>query len=99
MSLAPDGRHTSVRGQDGEDGDCTIRGSGVNHPRTTLDTRFSEPGAVATSWEDARRVLERAELFWITTVRHDGRPHVTPLVAVWHDERLYFCTGPSEQKA
>ena len=32
-------------------------------------------------------------------VRPDGRPHVTPLVAVWLDGALHFCTGPGEQKA
>ena len=30
--------------------------------------------------------------------RH-GRPHVTPLVAVWHGDSVYFCTGEAEQKA
>jgi len=39
-----------------------------------------------------------AELFWIPTVRADGRPHVTPLPAVWHDGALHFCTGAAEQK-
>ena len=68
-------------------------------PETKLDARFSDPDAVAVSWEDTRQALEAAELFWITTVRRDGRPHVTPLVAVWLDETIYFCTGPSEQKA
>jgi general stress protein 26 len=38
-------------------------------------------------------------LFWITTVRVDGRSHVTPLVAVWLDEAIYFATGADEQKA
>jgi nitroimidazol reductase NimA-like FMN-containing flavoprotein (pyridoxamine 5'-phosphate oxidase superfamily) len=68
-------------------------------PITRLDTRFSEPGAVATEWDEARRLLETAELFWISTVRPDGRPHVTPLVAVWLDDAIHFATGPSEQKA
>jgi general stress protein 26 len=72
----------------------------VSTPTTSdLDARFSEPGAVATTWEQARRELEAAELFWITTVRADGRPHTAPLVAVWLDDELYFCTGPHEQKA
>jgi nitroimidazol reductase NimA-like FMN-containing flavoprotein (pyridoxamine 5'-phosphate oxidase superfamily) len=66
---------------------------------TTLDTRFSDPGAVVTSWDETRRVLETAELFWISTVRADGRPHVTPLVAVWLDSALHFSTGAGEQKA
>ena len=29
----------------------------------------------------------------------DGRPHVTPLIAIWLDDSLYFCTGATERKA
>jgi general stress protein 26 len=71
----------------------------MKDPTTELDERFSDPGAKATSWEAARAILETAEISWISTVRVDGRPHVTPLVAVWHDGALYFTTGPEEQKA
>jgi hypothetical protein len=56
--------------------------------RTHLDRRFSNPDAEATSWADTLRALEQAELFWVTTVRADGRPHTTPLVAVWLDGAL-----------
>jgi nitroimidazol reductase NimA-like FMN-containing flavoprotein (pyridoxamine 5'-phosphate oxidase superfamily) len=66
---------------------------------TTLDQRFSHPEANATSWADTSQVLADAQLSWICTVRADGRPHLTPLVAVWLDETLYFCTGAEEQKA
>lgn len=68
-------------------------------PTTKLDKVFSEQGAIATSWDDTRQALEAAELFWIATVRADGRPHMTPLVAVWLDDALHFCTGDAEQKA
>jgi nitroimidazol reductase NimA-like FMN-containing flavoprotein (pyridoxamine 5'-phosphate oxidase superfamily) len=68
-------------------------------PRTELDSRFSEPGAQPTSWEDTLEAIKQAGIFWISTVRTDGRPHVTPLVAVWLDDTLHFCTGPDEQKA
>ena len=68
-------------------------------PATTLDARFSDPKAAATSWDETRRALEAAELSWITTVRADGRPHVTPLVAVWLDDAIHFATGAAEQKA
>ena len=71
----------------------------MSTPVTTLDQRFSEAGAVATGWDETLRVIEAAELFWICTVRTDGRPHVTPLPAVWHDGALHFCTGAAEQKA
>lgn len=70
----------------------------MNNPVPQLDSRFSEPNAQATPWETTHQALEAAQLFWITTVRSDGRPHVTPLVAVWTDETLYFSTGPTEQK-
>ena len=71
----------------------------MNKPLTTIDARFSDPDAAATEWTESRRVLEGAELFWLTTVRADGRPHVTPLVAVWLDDAMHFATGASEQKA
>jgi general stress protein 26 len=71
----------------------------MKEPRTTLDARFSDPDAVATEWRETVRILETAELFWISTVRGDGRPHVTPLVAVWLDGAIHVCTGATEQKA
>jgi general stress protein 26 len=71
----------------------------MQQPVTTLDRRFSDPDAVATRWEETRHRLEQAELFWISTVRADGRPHLTPLVAVWLEDAIFFCTGPTEQKA
>src|SRR2546430_15218330 len=67
-------------------------------PTAELDARFSDPNASATPWERVERVIDGAELFWISTVRSDGRPHVTPLPAVWADGSLYFCTGGEEQK-
>jgi hypothetical protein len=70
----------------------------MHEPHTTIDDRFSDPDAVPTEWTESRRALEAAELFWITTVRADGRPHVTPLVAIWLDDALHFTTGPTEQK-
>jgi hypothetical protein len=60
---------------------------------------FSSPDAVPTAWSRGRRDLQEAEVYWLSTVRPDGRPHVTPLLGVWFDGALYFCTGPDERKA
>jgi uncharacterized pyridoxamine 5'-phosphate oxidase family protein len=68
-------------------------------PTAALDARFSDSEAGATPWPDAARALEDAELYWLTTVRADGRPHVTPLIGVTEDEVVHFCTGLREQKA
>jgi general stress protein 26 len=64
-----------------------------------LDRRFSDPEAGPTPWSDAERVLKQAELYWLTTVRADGRPHVTPLIGVFDGGAVHFCTGLREQKA
>lgn len=71
----------------------------MTEPATKIDARFSQPGATATPWSQTREALESAELFWISTVRSDGSPHVTPLVAVWLDDAIHFSTGQAEQKA
>jgi len=68
-------------------------------PIAELDPRFSDPDATATPWAEARSQLEDAEIFWLSTVRPDGRPHVTPLIAVWLQDSLWFVTGPTERKA
>jgi general stress protein 26 len=68
-------------------------------PTAAIDSRFSDPSADPTPWSDAARVLEAAELYWLTTVRSDGRPHVTPLIGVVQDGAVHFCTGLREQKA
>ena len=71
----------------------------VEMPVGELHAGFSSPGATATDWAEGRRRIDQAEVFWLSTVRPDGRPHVTPLLAVWHDDAMYFCTGPKERKA
>jgi general stress protein 26 len=68
-------------------------------PTAELNTDFSSPGATAPPWSRVEDVLARSEMFWLSTVRRDGRPHVTPLPAVWLDDTLHFCTGDQEQKA
>ena len=68
-------------------------------PAAELSEGFSEPGGAATPWAEVVEVLSRSEMFWLSTIRRDGRPHVTPLPAIWLDGTLYFCVGAHEQKA
>ncbi len=62
----------------------------VKNPVAELEPQFSSDDATLTPW---------AEVYWLATVRPDGRPHVTPVLSVWLDGALYFCTGQSERKA
>jgi nitroimidazol reductase NimA-like FMN-containing flavoprotein (pyridoxamine 5'-phosphate oxidase superfamily) len=68
-------------------------------PVAEIDPQFSSEDATPTPWAEASKQLDEAEIFWLTTVRPDGRPHVTPLLAVWLDGVLYFSTGAEERKA
>ena len=67
-------------------------------PTVELNESFSEPDAAPPPWAEVAEVLSKSEMFWRSTVRRDGRPHVTPLPAIWLDGTLYFCTGSLEQK-
>jgi hypothetical protein len=61
-------------------------------PTAELHEGFSQPDATARPWAEVADVLSKSEMFWLSTVRHDGRPHVTPLPAIWLDGALHFCT-------
>ena len=71
----------------------------IEHEPHSELSAFSSDGATPTAWAKARSELQSAQVFWLSTVRPDGRPHVTPLLGIWLDGALYFCTGASERKA
>ena len=55
--------------------------SANGEPQAELDQAFSSAGVAPTPWAEARELVDRSEVFWLSTVRPDGRPHVTPLIA------------------
>jgi nitroimidazol reductase NimA-like FMN-containing flavoprotein (pyridoxamine 5'-phosphate oxidase superfamily) len=63
-----------------------------------IDPRYGDASAAAPPWDHIQRLLTDAQLYWIITVRVDGRPHAVPLVGVWQDGAFAFCTGSTEQK-
>ena len=67
-------------------------------PTAELDARFSTEEARPTEWATATQVLDATSLYLLSTVRADGRPHVTPVMGIWRDDVLHFCCGPDEQK-
>ncbi len=77
-------------------GMTTGKDEGVTEGR--IDPRYGDASATAPPWGDIERLLTEAQLYWIITVRADGRPHAVPLVGVWHAGAFVFCTGPEEQK-
>src|SRR3954465_3522293 len=63
-----------------------------------IDPRYGDVSATPPPWAAIERLLTEAQLYWIITVRSDGRPHAVPLVGVWHEGAFAFCPGPQEQK-
>jgi hypothetical protein len=68
-------------------------------PLASLDARYSGENAGAVPWPEALDRVAQAGLYWVATVRRDGRPHVTPVVGVWAADAFYFTTGEDEQKS
>ncbi len=70
----------------------------TGHVTGTVSPLYGDSSADAPPWSDIVARLHDAPLYWMVTVRRDGRPHAVPLCGVWRDESFYFCTGDAEQK-
>ena len=46
------------------------------------------------AWSEANRLLTESRVYWIASVRPDGRPHVVPSDGIWLDDALYFGGSP-----
>ena len=51
------------------------------------------------TWSRTERKLKRELVYWVTSVRADGRPHAAPLWGIWLDDSLFFETDPDSVKA
>lgn len=49
-------------------------------------------------WSHVDARMRESKNFWVATTRPDGRPHVAPTWAVWHDNRLYFDGSPETRR-
>ncbi len=49
-------------------------------------------------WEAVNGRLAEAHVYWLATVRPDGRPHVVPLDGLWLDAHWYFGGSPKTVK-
>jgi general stress protein 26 len=67
-------------------------------PTGTVHPAYGDATAAPPPWSEIDQRLADASLYWLVTVRRDGRPHAVPLCGVWRDEAFFFCTGDAEQK-
>ena len=64
----------------------------------TVHPDYGDSSAPAPAWSEIDARLTAAQLYWMVTVRTDGRPHAVPLCGVWRDGEFVFVTGEQEQK-
>jgi nitroimidazol reductase NimA-like FMN-containing flavoprotein (pyridoxamine 5'-phosphate oxidase superfamily) len=53
-------------------------------------------GTLPWSWAEER--LRDAPIYWVATVRPDGRPHVTPIWGVWVNGAFWMEGGPRTRR-
>jgi len=56
-------------------------------------------GTGLLDWGWAEERLARSHDYWLASVTPQGRPHVMPVWAVLHDERLWFSSSNGSRKA
>lgn len=61
--------------------------------------RPPDAGTGLLPWSWAVQRLTSARHYWVGTVGQDGRPHTSPVWAVWHGERVVFSCGNRSRKA
>jgi general stress protein 26 len=54
-------------------------------------------GLLPWSWAEER--LRASHDYWVASVWPDGRPHLMPVWAIWHDESLWFSSSKASRKA
>jgi nitroimidazol reductase NimA-like FMN-containing flavoprotein (pyridoxamine 5'-phosphate oxidase superfamily) len=67
----------------------------TRQPVTTASTSVHD-GEYVPTWADSEKVLETAEMYWITSL-DNGEPHTVPVIGVWWEGALYSCNPRSER--
>ena len=71
----------------------------MSSPIGVVNPDFSEPDATAPPWSQIDEALAQAEMFWLSTVRRDGRPCTSPRCRRSGTGALRACPPAINQKA
>ena len=50
------------------------------------------------TWAHASKRLREEQVYWVCTVRQNGRPHAAPVAGIWRKNGFYFETEPDSVK-
>src|SRR5687768_1036697 len=75
----------------------------MTQPR--VDRPLTEPGygipkslKGTLGWEWVQDRMNEALIYWVASVRPDGRPHVTPIWGAWVDDAFWMEGGPNTRR-
>lgn len=73
----------------------------VDRPAMATGYGVGDPkyGYEPIEWGWVVKRLTASRSYWVATTRADGRPHLSPVWAVWTDGALHFFTDPESLKA
>src|SRR5438309_10531074 len=76
----------------------TTKKKSASRPRATRPRMPKDYGVPQTErgmmpWATTRKMLERAQSYWLVTIDADGKPHLVGQWGAWIDERWYFEGG------
>jgi len=60
---------------------------------------FPRATAASLSWEKVEAQLRENRVYWLATVRPDGRPHLAPIWGAWVEDAFYFQGAPTSRWA
>jgi len=66
----------------------------AGRPHAPKPYGFGTQTGALREWSEAVERLSSSRNYWLGTVRPDGRPHATPVWAVWVEDALYFDGHP-----
>lgn len=49
------------------------------------------------TWDKVNEWMELSKSYWISTTRHDGKPHTRPIWGIWYENIFYFGGGQKTQ--
>jgi Pyridoxamine 5'-phosphate oxidase len=58
-----------------------------------IPAEYGKPSKLL-DWLKVRKKLEDAPVYWVISVRPDGRPHVVPRDGIWIDRTWYYGGSP-----
>jgi len=59
----------------------------------------AEAGRGLLPWSWAQERLAGSHDYWLATVTPEGLPHLMPVWAVWHEQKLWFSSASGSRKA